>query len=108
MRGLFRAQEGCSGVRDATTQMGRESRCSLAPSAKGCRYAPGQLPHRDVLTIERRKALLQRRDLRQIVGRDVRAIRMQHRVMLMVVLGRIERTERSDLRHDWSREGFGV
>src|SRR3954470_23910861 len=52
------------------------------------------------VAIELRELLLQRFDLRTIVVRDVRFVRMQLGVVLMVRFGREEILERYDLRDD--------
>ena len=61
------------------------------PRASGRLLRPHQ--HRRV-AVEVREHLLQMRDLRQIVLDDIRLSRVQERVVLMVVLRRVERLQR--------------
>ena len=44
--------------------------------------------------------------LRRVVDRDVRVVRMEGSVILMVGLGYVKRFQRDDLRHDWGRKQF--
>src|SRR5580704_16601547 len=47
-------------------------------------------------------------NLRRVVERNVRIIRMIRRVILMISLGRVKGLEWHYLRHDWPRENFGL
>src|SRR5207244_9791443 len=54
--------------------------------------------------VQRRKLLLQRSELREVVQRYVRIMGVACEKVLVVLLGRIEVVERSHLRHDGTRE----
>ena len=59
-----------------------------------------------LIVVKLGKLLLQVRYLRQIVVRDVRIVRMQLRIVLVITFRRIERLQRHNLGDDLMRKNF--
>src|SRR5438552_6250644 len=58
------------------------------------------------VAVDVRELFLQRLDLGPVVDHDVELIRVVLRVILVVLLGRVESAQLSELRHDWARKSL--
>jgi hypothetical protein len=84
--------------RSATSQLFVLGRASVSGDGNQLGLVPVQF----------REKALQGRDLGQVEGRDIAAVGIKRRVVLMIVLGRIERLRRLDRGDDRRAEDMGL